>query len=124
MRHCDRKIDFFLAIISLFTFISCASHKKEPELFEVLDNKATGLNFTNHLASTDSFNLFKYMYFYNGAGMAAGDFNNDGLIDIYFASNQGNNSMFLNEGKLSFRDVTTSCGIPLDKAWSTGVSVV
>src|SRR3954447_5287375 len=123
MRHCDRNIEFFLAIISLFTFISCASHKKEPELFEVLDNKATGLNFTNHLSSTDSFNLFKYMYFYNGAGIGVGDFNNDGKVDLFFSSNQGNNSLYLNTGKLHFRDVSAEAKIPKDNAWNTGVSV-
>src|SRR5437764_6200971 len=123
MRHCERKIDFFLAIISLFTFISCASHKKEPLLFEVLDNKVTGLNFTNHLTSTDSFNLFKYMYFYNGAGIGAGDFNNDGKIDLFFSSNQGNNTLYLNTGRLHFKDVSAEAKIPKDNAWNTGVSV-
>ncbi|HEX8355902.1 MAG TPA: VCBS repeat-containing protein [Segetibacter sp.] len=93
-------------------------------MFEVLESKATGLNFTNHLTSTESFNLFKYMYFYNGAGVGAGDFNNDGLTDLFFSSNQGNNTLYLNSGKLQFKDVTRSAGIPVENAWSTGVSVV
>ena len=93
-------------------------------MFEALTSDRTGLDFANHLNSSDSFNLFKYMYFYNGAGVAAGDFNNDGLTDLYFASNQGDNSLYLNKGNLQFRNVTAECGIPLDKAWSTGVSVV
>jgi hypothetical protein len=84
----------------------------------------TGLAFSNTLNSTDSFNLFKYMYFYNGAGVGVGDFNNDGLQDIFFASNQGDNSLFLNKGNLQFRNVTKEAGIPSDHAWSTGVSIV
>src|SRR4029079_3384019 len=69
-------------------------------------------------------NMFKYMYFYNGAGVGAGDFNNDGLIDIFFSSNQGENKLYLNQGGMKFKDVTKQAKIPQDGGWSTGVSVV
>ncbi|MGN6165701.1 MAG: FG-GAP repeat domain-containing protein, partial [Flavisolibacter sp.] len=64
------------------------------------------------------------MYFYNGAGVGAGDFNNDGLIDLFFSANQGDNKLFLNKGNLKFEDVTKQSKIPQDGGWSTGVSVV
>jgi hypothetical protein len=64
------------------------------------------------------------MYFYNGAGVGAGDFNNDGFIDLFFSSNQGENKLYLNEGNLHFKDVTNQTKIPQDGGWSTGVSVV
>jgi hypothetical protein len=63
------------------------------------------------------------MYFYNGAGVGAADLNNDGLVDLFFASNQEQNKLFLNTGKLHFRDVTAAAGIPNDNGWSTGVSI-
>ena len=63
------------------------------------------------------------MYFYNGAGVGVGDFNEDGLPDIFFASNQGRNKIYLNTGNLTFKDVTVQSGIPDDGGWSTGVSV-
>ncbi|MDQ3843891.1 MAG: CRTAC1 family protein, partial [Bacteroidota bacterium] len=93
-------------------------------LFEAKNHKQTGLNFTNQLTPTDSFNMFRYMYFYNGAGVGAGDFNGDGLVDLFFASNQGQNTLYLNEGHLHFRDVTEAAHIPKDGGWSTGVSIV
>ncbi len=93
-------------------------------MFELLESDKTGLNFSNTLTATPTFNMFKYMYFYNGAGVAAGDFNNDGQIDLFFSSNQGQNKLFLNTGKLQFEDVTTAAHIPTDSAWSTGVSVI
>ena len=83
-------------------------------MFEVLDDDKTGLHFVNNLKSTQEFNMFNYMYFYNGAGVGAGDFNNDGLIDLFFASNQGENKIYLNKGKLHFKDVTTEAKIPQD----------
>jgi hypothetical protein len=64
------------------------------------------------------------MYFYNGAGLATADFNNDGKVDVFFCSNQGENKLFLNEGNLHFKDVTAATKIPQDGGWSTGVSVV
>jgi hypothetical protein len=93
-------------------------------IFKVLDNKTTGLNFTNKLTPSDSFNMFNYMYFYNGAGVGAGDFNNDGLTDLFFSSNQGQNKIYINGGNFRFKDVTAEAQIPQDGGWSTGVSVV
>lgn len=96
----------------------------EPAVFEVLDADKTGLDFSNKLTPTQQMNVFKYMYYYNGGGVGAGDFNNDGRIDLFFASNQGQNKLFLNSGNLQFRDVSEEAKIPNDHAWSTGVSVV
>lgn len=125
MKYCKRPVCLIVFIFVLSTLLpGCSSKVEEPALFELLDNKVTGLDFTNHLASTDSFNLFKYMYFYNGAGIGAGDFNKDGMVDLFFSSNQGKNTLYLNEGKLHFKDVTEQAKIPTDDAWSTGVSVV
>jgi hypothetical protein len=65
------------------------------------------------------------MYYYNGAGVGAGDFNNDGRIDLFFAANQQANRLYLNKGQLQFEDITkAAAGVPTDAAWSTGVSVV
>lgn len=95
-----------------------------PAPFTPLSNEATGLHFSNTLKPTSEFNMLKYMYYYNGAGVAAGDFNNDGKTDLFFASNQGANSLYLNEGNMHFKDVTKAAQIPDDGGWSTGVSVV
>ncbi len=90
----------------------------------MMDDAQTGLHFTNKLTPTQEFNIFKYLYFYNGAGIGAGDFNNDGKIDLFFAANQGDNHLYLNQGNLKFKDVTTEAQIPNEGGWSTGVSVV
>ena len=97
---------------------------KQDALFEVLDSSKTGLIFSNKLTPTQQFNMFKYMYYYNGGGVGSGDFNNDGLIDVFMSANQGENKMYLNKGGLQFTDVTKAAKIPQDGGWSTGVSVV
>jgi hypothetical protein len=90
----------------------------------VLREDVTGIHFANRLTPSNQFNLFYYMYFYNGAGIGAGDFNKDGKIDLFFASNQGANKLYLNKGKMSFVDATKEAQIPEDGGWSTGASVV
>jgi len=106
--------------------MSCKDKKTVavPVLFEVLEDDKTGLHFNNKVEPTEEFNMFKYMYFYNGSGVGAGDFNNDGLTDLFFAANQGDNKLYLNEGKLHFKDATIAAAVPQDNGWSTGVSVV
>ena len=49
----------------------CASPKKQSVLFELMESQQTGLHFSNTLKSSENFNLFKYMYFYNGSGLGA-----------------------------------------------------
>lgn len=117
-----------LMIAGLLIFLpgckpNAGSHPEQP-LFVVLEHAQTGLDFSNTLHPTREFNVFDYMYFYNGGGIGAGDFNNDGKIDLFFAANQGNNQLYLNTGNLHFKDVTEAARIPRDSGWSTGVSVV
>ena len=116
----------WLAVYLLFFLLSAiaCSKKNAPAIFEVLNTNTTGIDFNNKLTPSNNFNVFHYMYFYNGAGIAAGDFNNDGKIDLFFASNQGQNKIYLNEGDLHFKDATAEAHIPNDGGWSTGVSVV
>ena len=105
--------------------VSCKTKiDDQPAMFEVLSEKQTGLNFSNNLTATADFNMFKYMYFYNGAGVGTGDFNNDGLIDLFFSGNQVDNKIYLNKGNLKFEDVSVAARIPQDGGWSTGVSIV
>lgn len=107
----------------LFTGCGNAGKNKPAVLFAVLDSKQTGLDFSNTLTAKPDFNMLKYMYFYNGAGVGAADFNNDGLVDLFFSANQVQNKMYLNKGSLKFADVTSQAKIPMDNGWSTGVSI-
>jgi enediyne biosynthesis protein E4 len=106
-------------------FVSCnQTGKTNTPLFKTLTSKETGLNFSNTLKYSNTFNLFKYMYFYNGSGVGAADFNNDGLTDLFFGSNQSANQLYLNEGNLHFKNITQQAAIPDDGGWTTGISVV
>lgn len=123
MKYMKQK-SFYSIVGLLMVIMAGCSQKKTTSVFVPLSHEQTGLQFSNKLQPTPAFNLFSYMYFYNGAGVGAGDFNNDGLIDLFFAANQQNNALYLNTGNLKFKEVTKEAHIPADGAWSTGVSVV
>lgn len=125
LNRCIKFSRWFVAVIMLLMFCGCKSSvSKVPPMFELMNGAQTGLDFENKLNPTKEFNIFKYLYYYNGAGIGAGDFNNDGKIDLFFAANQGKNKLYLNKGELNFADVTKEAKIPNDGGWSTGVSVV
>ena len=114
---------YSFALIICLSF-ACNRTEQAPPLFQLLRKDATGLEFENVLRQSSEFNVFNYMYFFNGGGVGAGDFNNDGLVDLYFTSNMGPNKMFLNEGGLKFKDVTEQAGVAGQEGWTSGISVV
>jgi len=120
----QNKGSILIAVGMNLLLFACVPTKKEAPLFEMLNAQKTGIQFENRLHPNEQFNMFHYMYYYNGAGVGVGDFNKDGKIDIFFASNEGANELYLNKGQLKFENSTTASHIPQDSAWNTGVSII
>ncbi len=105
--------------------VHTVSSVSKPSLFTLLSSEHTNIDFKNSLQEGPNTNILMYEYFYNGGGVATGDLNDDGLIDIYFSANMTNNSLYLNQGKMKFRDVTVASGAGgKDGPWKTGVIMV
>ena len=120
----QRISQLLVSILLLTGLFSCQQPKNTTAMFRRLDAEQTGLAFSNDLKPTKDLNIFSYMYFYNGSGVGAGDFNNDGLVDLVFTANLQENRLYLNRGKLKFDDVTPKTNINQGKGWANGVSVV
>ncbi len=114
-----------IILILLSGLVLCCSKKEtQKKLFRVLESSQTGITFSNNLKPTEELNIFNYMYFYNGGGVATADLNNDGKQDLIFTSNQQDNKIYINKGNLKFEDISDSSNFKSEKGWSTGVSVV
>jgi hypothetical protein len=107
-----------------FSFFSCSKSETEPPLFQLLPSTQTNIHFINRLSDSDNPGILKYLYFYNGGGVAIGDINNDGLPDIFFTSNKkGGNKLYLNKGNYQFEDITAKAGVAGTADWCTGVTM-
>lgn len=126
-------IKYFKAAVFLCFLFSCKNESLETQsaqkkfdgqsLFVKRSNAELGINFENKLTDTPDFNVYKYRNFYNGGGVAIGDINNDGLVDIYMVSNQEKNHLYLNKGNWKFEDITDKAGVAGKKSWATGVTM-
>jgi enediyne biosynthesis protein E4 len=106
-------------------FFGCSPAETETQgsLFTEIKSEYSGIEFSNDLPFNKEFNIYTYRNFYNGGGVALGDVNNDGLLDVYFSSNLSSNKLFLNKGNFKFEDITDKAGVQGASAWSTGVSM-
>ena len=95
----------------------------EPPLFKLLSPSQTGVSFANTITAGDSVNVSTDVYLWNGAGVAVGDIDNDGLPDIFFAGNMVSSRLYLNKGKMRFDDITASAHVATTR-WATGVTMV
>src|SRR6187402_2687652 len=112
----------FIFLSLLFFFTSCG-RKQKNTLFTQLPSSASGIHFSNDVKDTDSSYSFINEFGYMGGGVGIGDFNNDGLKDIFFSGNQVSCRLYINKGKNKFEDITEAAGVGSD-VWCTGVSIV
>ncbi|MEP3209464.1 MAG: VCBS repeat-containing protein [Maribacter sp.] len=117
---------FLIASMAMATCMVGCKEKAPTTLFTKVDTALSGLAFNNQLTENDSINILDNEFVYNGAGVALGDVNGDGLDDVFLAGNQVDNKLFLNAGELKFQDISQKARIqkPDTLMWSSGVSLI
>ncbi len=110
----------FCVVICLFA--TACDHQKP--LFELISAEQSGVVFNNVIKESDTLNVLDVSNVYNGGGVGIGDFNQDGLQDIYFSGNKVANQLYLNKGQFKFEEVAAVAGVTGDGKWCRGVSVV
>ena len=106
--------------VGLASLLLTACSQKEAPLFDKLDPTESNITFKNELIESKNISILDYLYYYNGGGVALGDINNDGLVDVYFTSNQGKNKLYLNKGNNKFEDISAKAGVEGQSDWSAG----
>jgi len=121
-RPLRKRLSFLFALAALF--MSCRRTPPVPPLFVAVAPEASGITFANTLPQDDSaLNIVNYLYYYNGGGVAAGDIDGDGLVDLYFTSNLGANRLYRNLGNFRFEDITARAGVADSVGWKSGVTM-
>ncbi len=126
-----KSLYIFLVLSSIMLSCSKTTEKKNTSkytddsttLYSKITPEESGINFKNTLIQSMDFNFMNYMYIYIGAGVASGDIDNDGLIDLYYVSNMGPNKLYKNLGNLKFEDITTASKTEDYSGFSTGVGM-
>ncbi|MEO8620749.1 MAG: VCBS repeat-containing protein [bacterium] len=110
-------------VLVLLSLCGACGRTGERPLFKLLTPGQTGVDFANTVTASDSVNVQTDVYLYNGAGVAVGDIDNDGLPDIFFAGNMVSSRLYLNKGQMRFDDITAKAHVGTTR-WATGVTMV
>lgn len=110
-------------IFLLLALAGCKTDNNENTLFKKLSKEHHGIDFRNTISESDSLSILTLEYIYNGAGVGIGDFNNDGLSDIFLTGNMVPNKLYLNTGGLHFQDISEKAGIGAEHQWRSGVAL-
>ena len=119
-------LKYKFGIVVFFLMFSCqksVDSLKTEKLFTKVPTSISGVTFENKILESEKLHYYKYLYIYIGGGVAAADFNNDGLEDLFFTSNIYHNKLFLNKGNFEFEDITLKAGIKKRVGFDVGVSV-
>ena len=111
------------AIAIPFVCLAGCRGTSDRPLFQLLSPQQTGITFANTITTSDSLNVQRDVYVYNGAGVAVGDIDNDGLPDIFFAGNMVSSRLYLNKGQMRFDDITERAGVGT-RRWATGATMM
>jgi hypothetical protein len=120
-------------LLILLILVSCSKNPSQENnkltdgastLFTKVTSKSSGITFQNKFKQDLSFNFLNYPYLYAGAGLALGDIDNDGFVDVYMVSNFGPNKLYKNKGDFSFDDITTTSKTEDFTGFSTGATML
>ena len=99
------------------------SNRNLDSSFILLDSAYTGLTFKNSFNPDDQ-HRSQLKNSFIASGVAIGDYDGDGLPDIFLTRQQDGGVLYKNLGGLKFEDVTEKLGLIDNDSWSTGATFV
>ncbi|MGY8686242.1 MAG: FG-GAP repeat domain-containing protein, partial [Verrucomicrobiales bacterium] len=103
--------------------LSRFAETQDPEgtLFEELDSKSTGIEFVNPIDNDHPLNRL-YISGFASSGVAVGDVDSDGLVDLYLTRGPGANALYRQTAPFQFEDISERAGVALKDLWSSGAA--
>ena len=126
-KYWSKGLIFF--VITLFLIIGCSEDTVEKNnyngpLFTLLSKEKSKVIFINDIPESPQMNIIVYPSLYSGAVVPVWDINNDGLPDLFFTKNFGDNHLYVNKGNLVFEEIGKEAGVVGNWGWATGSSMV
>src|SRR6185436_15572737 len=90
-------------------------------LFEQLSAEKTGIQFENRFEWGHP-KEHLYPHGFAGGGVCVGDYDADGLPDVYFVSQTGRDRLYRNLGELRFEDASDRAGLADESDWGAGAA--
>src|SRR5688572_16423852 len=116
--------NYFIILLTALLVNGCNNvQDSSPVMFTLLPADQSGIRFNNTITEAEDDSTLLLEFAYMGGGVGIGDFNNDGLKDIYFTGNQVSSRLYINKGNNQFEDITEKSGVAT-AVWATGVSIV
>ncbi len=112
------------ALITVVAAVTIGCQNEPTTLFRLVSPEHSHVTFSNRIVEDNVLNILLEEYIYNGGGVGVGDFNNDGLADLYFTGNMVDNALYLNQGKMQFAEVTKEAKVAGNDQWCSGVALV
>ena len=92
--------------------------------FQKLDASEIGIDFRHLWQPRNNHEKQLLKTGFTGGGVSAGDFDSDGLCDLYFTRPHGGGQLYRNKGGFTFENVTESAGLVRAGDWTTGSTFV
>ncbi len=117
-----------LYAFSATCFLACVSCSPEKQvqsekMFSLIPASESGIFFKNNIVEKPQDFQLELAYLYNGGRVGISDFNQDGLQDLYFTSNQSGDKLYQNLGDFKFKDVSSSALIDIYGGWKNGIAI-
>ena len=101
-----------------------STDKPVPKILKLLTPDESGVHFTNIVPGDPELKPESRLFTIASGGVALGDVNGDGLVDIYLTCFLDKNKLYINKGNLKFEEAPASAGVSDSSGFGFGATMV